>query len=133
MPRTVILKEAQAPYTLSLEEATLSQETVILEREGRPVAAVVPFDEYEAFATWREQEEWEQEWARLPSGEQEGTWPDELTPEMLEARLRAIRESYGIVKMDDPNKILTIATGSESALENIWLALEGATDADDQP
>lgn len=42
MPRTVILKEAQAPYILSLEEATLSQETVILEREGRPVAVVVP-------------------------------------------------------------------------------------------
>jgi len=143
MPRTVILKEAQAPYTLSLEEATLSQETVILEREGRPVAAVVPFDEYEAFATWRqrqaggtswrEQEEWEQDWARLPLGEQEGTWPDVLTPEMIEARLRATRESYGIVKMDDPNKILTIATGSESAPENIWLALEGATDADEQP
>ena len=143
MPRTVILKEAQAPYTLSLEEATLSQETVILEQGGRPVAAVVPFDEYEAFATWRqrqaedafwrEQEEWEQEWAKLLLREQEGTWPDELTPEMIEARLRAIRESYGIVKMDDPNKTLYIATSSELAPENVWLALKDATDADEQP
>jgi hypothetical protein len=52
---------------------------------------VVPFAEYEAFASWRqrreeeaefwrEQEEWEREWAKVPSWEQVGTWPDELTP-----------------------------------------------------
>ena len=143
MPRTVILKEAQAPYILSLEEATLSQETVILEREGRPVAVVVPFGEYEAFAAWRQQqmegeswraqEEWEQKWAELPLWEQEGTWPEELTPQMIEARLKAVRESYGIVKMDDPDKTLYIATSSELAPENVWLALKDATDADEQP
>jgi antitoxin (DNA-binding transcriptional repressor) of toxin-antitoxin stability system len=54
MPRTVILKEARAPYTLSLDEAALGQETVILERKGRSVAAVVPFAEYEAFTAWRQ-------------------------------------------------------------------------------
>jgi len=143
MPRTVVLKEAQAPYTLSLEEATLSQETVILEREGRPVAVVVPFGEYEAFATWRqrqaeddswrEQEEWEHAWAELPLWEQEGKWPEELTPQMIEARLRAVRESYGIVKIDDPDKTLYIATSSELAPENVWLALKDSTDADEQP
>ncbi len=57
MPRTVVLKEARAPYTISLDEATLGQETVILEREGRSVAAVVPFAEYEAFTAWRQRRE----------------------------------------------------------------------------
>jgi hypothetical protein len=52
---------------------------------------------------------------------------------MIEARLRAIRESYGIVKMDDPNKTLYIATSPELAPENVWIALKGATDADEQP
>jgi antitoxin (DNA-binding transcriptional repressor) of toxin-antitoxin stability system len=112
MTRTVVLKEAQALYTLSLEADTLGQETVILEREGRPVAAVVPFAEYEAFVAWRrrqeeeeefwrEQEEWEREWAKLPPWEQEGTWPDELTPEMIKARVRAVRESYGMIRVDN--------------------------------
>jgi len=142
MPRTVTLKEAQAPYILSLDEATLGQETVVLEREGRPVAAVVPFAEYEAFAVWRrrqeeeeafwrEQEEWEREWAKLPSWEQEGMWPDELTPEMIEARVQAVRESYGMIRVDDPDKALYIATSSELAPENVVFFL---TDDDvDEP
>jgi hypothetical protein len=33
MPRAVVLKETQTPYTLSLEADTLAQETLILERE----------------------------------------------------------------------------------------------------
>ncbi len=126
MPRTVILKEAQASYTLSLDPATLGQETVVLEREGRPVVAVVPFAEYQVFADWRrrkkfwrEQEEWEREWAKLPPWEQEGTWPDELTPEMIEARVQAVRKSYGMIKVDDPDEALYIATSPELAPENV--------------
>jgi len=144
MPRTVVLKEAQAPYILSLDEATLGQETVILEREGRSVAAVVPFTEYEAFTawrrrraeeeeSWREQEEWEREWAKLPPWEQEGTWPDELTPEMIEARVKAVRESYGMIKVDDPDEALYIATSPDLAPENVWFFLNDDADVDEQP
>jgi hypothetical protein len=142
MPRTVVLKEAQAPYTLSLEADTLGQETVILEREGRPVAAVVPFAEYEAFAAWRqrqeaedkfwrEQEEWEREWAKLPPWEQEGTWPDELTPEMIEARVQTVLSLRGIIRVDDPDEALYIATSPELAPENVVFFLNDDTDVDE--
>jgi prevent-host-death family protein len=116
MPRTLILKETQAPYTLTLDEVTLGEETIIVERKGRPVAAVMPIAEYEAFVTgrqqqeeteekesWRKQGEWEREWAKLPSWEQEGKWPDELTPEMIEARLKTVRESYGMSRVPNPS------------------------------
>lgn len=132
MPRTVTLKESQAPYNLSLDEITLGEETVILEREGQPVAAVVPFIEYEAFAVWREREEWEQEWAKLSSWEQEGKWPDELTPEMIEARVQAVQKSYGMIKVDDPDEALYIATSPELALENIPLLLDDADNLNEQ-
>ena len=132
MPRKVILKEAQATYNLSLDSATLGQETLILERESRPVVAVVPFAEYEAFTAWRrrqekfwrEQEEWEREWAKLPPWEQEGTWPDELTPEMIKARVQAVRESYGMIRVDNPDEALYIATSPEMAPENVVFFLD---------
>jgi hypothetical protein len=50
------LKEARAPYNISLDEALLSDEVVILEKEGQPVAALVPMAEYAAFRAWREAE-----------------------------------------------------------------------------
>ncbi len=142
MPRTVILKETQASYNLSLDETTLEQETVILEREGRPVAAVVPFAEYEAFTAWRqrqeeeeefwrEQEEWEREWAKLPPWEQEGKWPDELTPEMIEARVQTVRESYGMIRVEDPDEALYIATSPELSLENIPFLLDDTAEMDE--
>ena len=142
MPRTMVLKEAQAPYTVSLDEAALGQETLILEREGRSVAAVVPFTEYEAFTawrqrreedeSWREQEEWEREWAKLPPWEQEGTWPDELTPEMIEARVQTVLSLRGISRVDDPDEALYIATSPDLAPENVWFFLNENADVDEQ-
>lgn len=132
MPRTLILKETQAPYTLTLDEVTLGEETIIVERKGRPVAAVMPIAEYEAFVTWRRQQEeteekeswrkqgeWDREWAKLPSWEQEGKWPDELTPEMIEARLKTVRESFGMSRVDDSDEALYIATSPDLAPENV--------------
>lgn len=49
--RKVTLKETQAPYEVALEDPT---EVVILERDGEPVAAIVPIAEYEAFQSWRQ-------------------------------------------------------------------------------
>lgn len=143
MPRTLSLKETQAPYTLTLDEVTLAEETVIVEQEGRPVAAVVPIAEYEAFVAWRQRqedaeefwrkwEEWEREWAELPAWEQEGDWPDELTPKMIEARVQAVRESYGMIRVDDPDEALYIATSPELTLENIPLLLADAANLDEQ-
>ena len=52
--RRVALKESQAPYTLTIGEEVLSEEPLILERDGEAVAAVIPMAEYEAFRAWRE-------------------------------------------------------------------------------
>jgi Uma2 family endonuclease len=50
------LKETHAPYDISLAEALLTDEVVILEKEGQPVAALLPIAEYTAFRSWRERE-----------------------------------------------------------------------------
>jgi hypothetical protein len=50
------LREARIPYDIPLAEALLGDEVVILEKEGRPVAALAPMAEYTAFQFWREAE-----------------------------------------------------------------------------
>ena len=54
--RKLILKEARAPYNISLDDTLLTDEVVLLEKDGQPVAALVPMDEYSAFQAWREEE-----------------------------------------------------------------------------
>ena len=49
--KKMVLREPRAPYTLTVDEETL-QESVVLERDGQPVAALVPIAEYEAFRAW---------------------------------------------------------------------------------
>jgi PHD/YefM family antitoxin component YafN of YafNO toxin-antitoxin module len=56
MAKTVSLKEAQATYSLSLDKTDLAQGPLILEHEGKPLAAVVPIAEYREFEAWRERE-----------------------------------------------------------------------------
>ncbi len=51
------LKEAQALYNVSLDEVILSDEVVIFEKDGQPVAALLPIEEYTAFQKWREAEQ----------------------------------------------------------------------------
>ena len=55
MPKTIVLKEAQATYTV--DPAEVGNELLILERDGKPVAAVIPFEDYERFAAWQKQQE----------------------------------------------------------------------------
>jgi PHD/YefM family antitoxin component YafN of YafNO toxin-antitoxin module len=54
--KKLALKETQAPYNISLDDALLTDEVVLLEKDGQPVAALVPMDEYTAFQAWREEE-----------------------------------------------------------------------------
>jgi hypothetical protein len=71
--KKIVLRESQAPYTLFVDDETLSHETVILERDGQPVAALLPITEYEAFRVWRQalEEPWPEEPPPTPEGDQE--------------------------------------------------------------
>lgn len=53
--KTLSLKEAQAPYTLTLEETVLAEGPVqVLHSDGEQVIGVlVPPDEYELFSAWQ--------------------------------------------------------------------------------
>ncbi len=51
-----VLKEAQVDYTALVDEVEIVDKVVILEKEGHPVAAVVPFSEYVAYQSWQEAE-----------------------------------------------------------------------------
>jgi len=71
--KKVVLRESKAPYTLAIDDETMTEEPVILERNGRPVAALVPIAEYEAFRVWREtlDELWPEEPPPTPEGDLE--------------------------------------------------------------
>jgi hypothetical protein len=82
--KRVVLKEPHAPYTLAIEEEALSREPFILERDGEPVAAVIPMAEYEAFRAWREARDREEKRRKdLEAFEQEQQAFERLKPELL--------------------------------------------------
>ena len=51
--KAVTLRETRAVYAVTLDEALLREAPFTIERDGEPVAAVVPIDEYRAFVAWR--------------------------------------------------------------------------------
>lgn len=54
--KKLVLKDSHSPCNVKLDDSHLTDEVVILEKDGSPVAALVPIAEYEAFQTWRESE-----------------------------------------------------------------------------
>jgi prevent-host-death family protein len=52
----ISLEDAGNGLGQRLDDALASPEPVVLVRRGEPVAAIVPFAEYEAFRAWREAE-----------------------------------------------------------------------------
>lgn len=52
--KTLILKETQAPYTITLDEAALSEGPVQVLRGERTIGVLVPPEEYAAFRAWQE-------------------------------------------------------------------------------
>lgn len=45
--KRVQLREAQAPYNLDIDEEVLAHERIVLEQDGKPIAVIIPFAEYE--------------------------------------------------------------------------------------
>jgi PHD/YefM family antitoxin component YafN of YafNO toxin-antitoxin module len=82
--KTIILPESQAPYTLTIDEKTLTHESIILERDGQPVAVLVPIAEYQAFHAWQQaQERRRRRQAQMEAFEQEHAAFERIMPELL--------------------------------------------------
>jgi hypothetical protein len=83
--KRLTLKESQAPYKLFLDEAFLTDEIVLLEKDGQPVAALVPISEYTAFQAWREAEKHHQtRQAEEAAIEREHVVFNRMLPELLQ-------------------------------------------------
>jgi hypothetical protein len=52
--KTRTLREPHPPYHIDLDGNTVFDEVLVLEKEGMPVAAIVPIAEYMAFQSWRD-------------------------------------------------------------------------------
>jgi PHD/YefM family antitoxin component YafN of YafNO toxin-antitoxin module len=55
--KTISLKETLATYSLSLDETQLGREPIIIERQGQPLAAIIPIEKYQEFVAWQESDE----------------------------------------------------------------------------
>lgn len=51
--KKLMLKENRVTYDTGWEQALRDGEAVLVEHEGRAIAAVVPMEEYEAFRAWK--------------------------------------------------------------------------------
>ena len=47
------LKEVSMPYTVSAEDEAIGRDTIVIRRNGEPIAVVLPFAEYEELLTHR--------------------------------------------------------------------------------
>lgn len=93
--KKISLKEAQAPYTLAIDEEALTQEPVILERDGQPIAALVPIAEYEAFRAWQQDEtRHRRRQAQQEAFEQERAIFERMRPELLRTHLGKVVAIY---------------------------------------
>lgn len=49
------LRETSPVYSVDVDKIQLARQPLIIERRGRPIAAVVSFDEYRRFSAWQEE------------------------------------------------------------------------------
>lgn len=68
MVKRIAIKEARAPYTVPVGEEDLIEGPLIVERQGEPIAVIIPYREYQRFVEWQERERattWQEEQQRL--------------------------------------------------------------------
>jgi PHD/YefM family antitoxin component YafN of YafNO toxin-antitoxin module len=86
------LKEAQVAYGAAPTDLV---EPIVLERDGQPVFAVLPFEEYRRLRDMASTEHQRRQaaWTRLNALlEEVHSRPTDLTPEEIEAEITAARE-----------------------------------------
>ena len=76
--KTLVVKENQVVYQAAIDESLREGEPVILERDGRPIAVLVPIEEYETFRVWKARQQ----------ADELGNWPDDRTLEEVVADIK---------------------------------------------
>ena len=79
--RVIAVHEPPSIYGVPFDEAALSEGPVVLELDGRPIAALISPDEYQAYQAWRNYQAWNQE--QLAHLETERAAFQLLLPELL--------------------------------------------------
>lgn len=106
--KTLVIKEAQAPYTLTLDEAVLAEGPVAVLCVGsegeRVIGVLVPPEEYAAFRAWREAQQRPARTEQVHEAfEREVAAFERLLPELLETyrgRVVAIHDGQ-VVEVGD--------------------------------
>ena len=127
--KTLILKDNQVIYETTIDASLRAGETIILERDGRAVAALVPIEEYEAFRVWRE---------RQPRESISADWPDDRTLEEVVADIR--RRGPGISNVREPTASLAELLANAphdpdfnlEAWEREWAKINAEIEAEDE-
>lgn len=126
MARTIEIKETKARYALPLDEAQLAEEPLIVERQGEPIAAIIPFVEYERYRAWREKEEQATvHRTQLQKFERERAAYLRLKPQLLQThrgQFVAIHEGQ-VVDADQNNRELTRRVIERYGNEPIYIQL----------
>jgi PHD/YefM family antitoxin component YafN of YafNO toxin-antitoxin module len=68
VPKKMVLKETHTTYSLNIETSQLTQSPIVLEHEGKPIAALISLADYQRFVKWQEREQakaWQEEQERL--------------------------------------------------------------------
>ncbi len=78
-----LIREVQTPYTISPNDQLIGRETIILQRDGQPIAAVVPYAEYQEFLAQRKDVAKLEPISNDPQFERERAAFQRLLPELL--------------------------------------------------
>jgi hypothetical protein len=103
--KTRILRELHPPYHIDLDEESIRNEVLILEREGKPVAAVIPITEYAAFQSWRDAQQQQTEFGPEDTAiDLEHRTFQQMLPDLLKTyrgRVVAIYQGQVVASGDD--------------------------------
>jgi hypothetical protein len=106
--QTIALREAQAPYTVTVDEQTLQSDGMVLEQNGQPLAVLLPIGEYEAYRAWQRRQRLHRQ-APSAGFSQERAAFERMLPQLVQTHPGRVVAIYGgeVVEVgDDVGEVL---------------------------